>query len=136
MTSQHHPATPENNKDLEDTRLHEQHAASTPKPPDDGHATDVATIWATAIKPRLRQAVRPVTLARPDDIRLSAMLAAVVAGTIALVARLGRLSRDVDAHTREHVKLWAETDDVRTKLVDIGEDLAQALSSPPGGDQR
>jgi hypothetical protein len=89
------------------------------------------------VRPHLRLAVRHIAQARPDDIRLSAMLTAVVAGTVALVARLGRLSREVDAHVREVDKLWAETDDIRMKVLTIGEDFVDALSSPPpsGGDQ-
>jgi hypothetical protein len=65
-------------------------------------------------------------------------MAAVIAGAVALVVQLGRLSRDVDAHTHETDKLWAETDDIRTKLFAIGEDFVDALSSPPPppGDQR
>jgi hypothetical protein len=68
---------------------------------------------------------------RPDDIHLAAMLAAAAAGTVALVAGLGRLSRDIDAHANEVAKLWAETDDIRTRLLDVGEDFVQALSSAP-----
>ena len=84
----------------------------------------------------LRPTLRELTAARPDDIRLSAMLAAAIAGTVGLVFRLGRLSRDVDAHAHETKKLWAETDDIRTKLFAIGEDFVDALSSPPsGGDE-
>lgn len=74
---------------------------------------------------------------RRGDIHLSAMLAAVVAGTVALVSRLAGLSRDVDAHARQVAKLWTEIDDIRTKLLDVGEDFVQTLGSPPsGGDRR
>jgi hypothetical protein len=107
--------------------------------PDDNHAHLAAPslspreVIANGLKPILRR----ITKAHPDDFRLPAVAASAVGGTIAVLSWLRRLSRDADAHARQVHQLWAETDDVRTKLVDLGEDFVDALSSPPpsGGDE-
>jgi hypothetical protein len=85
----------------------------------------------------LKPIVRHIAKAHPDDIRLPAVAATAVAGTVAVLSWLRRLSRDADAHARQVRQLWAETDDIRTKLFAIGEDFVDALSSPPssGGDE-